>query len=509
MFVDKKVEYHSVSVNEIYKLLTFTQDTYSVSGSININDSIAPQTNSLAELENTSSYYYNFLRHNFYSDYNNSSFTSFKTNYAFQKKYVLQERARFISIPAVKYGKRIKQGSLTIVDTSTGSLTLTDDGYGNLINSGIDTSSLVSEDSLRCWISFDDAYITKEFPYKNVISLKDNSRMFNTLTVINPLFSAGLSGSGYKADFNGTNYAYLDRQDFFEFEKKNFSISFWLSAPPSQSITSSESNNIISKKFETESQYPFDISVYNQTSADSGKIVVTRQAVRDKVKLPLIVMTSSVTVNDSAYHNICLSKDNSTLKLYIDGTLDATASDYSDRYEVANQARLFLGATSTQGVTPKTTSYFSGSIDEFRIYSTAVTASNLYQLPFNTNVMGSIFYEKGVVALNNLSGSFANLLQGNFTLTYRAVRELTEHEIVIKKGVSEFNTTMNPSIRNADTFTPITKLSSSFADGTFEPYITGIGLYDDKGQLLAIAKLRKPIKSMQNIDIFFKIRFDM
>jgi hypothetical protein len=40
------------------------------------------------------------------------------------------------------------------------------------------------------------------------------------------------------------------------------------------------------------------------------------------------------------------------------------------------------------------------------------------------------------------------------------------------------------------------------------PYITTIGLYDDAGDLVVVAKLPKPIKSEPQIPVNFIIRFD-
>jgi hypothetical protein len=40
------------------------------------------------------------------------------------------------------------------------------------------------------------------------------------------------------------------------------------------------------------------------------------------------------------------------------------------------------------------------------------------------------------------------------------------------------------------------------------PYITTIGLYDDNGDMVAIAKLPQPIKNLPDYDLNFLIRFD-
>ena len=50
----------------------------------------------------------------------------------------------------------------------------------------------------------------------------------------------------------------------------------------------------------------------------------------------------------------------------------------------------------------------------------------------------------------------------------------------------------------------------SFVTGSdFSPYITSIGLYNDLGQLLAVAKLAQPIKKRNDVDINFLVRIDL
>jgi hypothetical protein len=42
----------------------------------------------------------------------------------------------------------------------------------------------------------------------------------------------------------------------------------------------------------------------------------------------------------------------------------------------------------------------------------------------------------------------------------------------------------------------------------FKPYITTVGLYDDYGNLLVIGKLGQPIRTPNNTDTTFIVRFD-
>ena len=47
-----------------------------------------------------------------------------------------------------------------------------------------------------------------------------------------------------------------------------------------------------------------------------------------------------------------------------------------------------------------------------------------------------------------------------------------------------------------------------FVSGTAFPYVTTVGLYDDKCTLLAIGKLSTAVQKRDDIDNFFTVRWD-
>ena len=47
-----------------------------------------------------------------------------------------------------------------------------------------------------------------------------------------------------------------------------------------------------------------------------------------------------------------------------------------------------------------------------------------------------------------------------------------------------------------------------FVTGSAFPYITTIGLYDDKARLLAVGKFAEPVQKRNDIDMNFVIRWD-
>lgn len=153
--------------------------------------------------------------------------------------------------------------------------------------------------------------------------------------------------------------------------------------------------------------------------------------------------------------------------------------------------------------------------------------SNL--LDSGSNIKGNIFYDRGLVIVTKdvVSGSVLN----QFTLRYRSTKTIYENEIFISVLENEFNVSQNPSavdFSGAD-FGKIklnniqSKLvdnkSGGFADYEYSssidptgsylaPYVTTIGLYDDELNMVAVAKLPQPIKSLPDYPVNFIIRFD-
>jgi len=161
---------------------------------------------------------------------------------------------------------------------------------------------------------------------------------------------------------------------------------------------------------------------------------------------------------------------------------------------------------------------------------------------------GNVFYSDGVIVLNS-----QNVDLSSYSLEYRSTQTIYETEILITARAGEFNYSQNPSAVDVlvsneyhTELTPITNSTpggfrkikeiedisrkeqysgsigssigtwddyfmSSSIDPTgsyLAPYITTIGIFDDDGDMVAIAKLPNPIKNLPDYDINFLIRFD-
>jgi hypothetical protein len=159
-----------------------------------------------------------------------------------------------------------------------------------------------------------------------------------------------------------------------------------------------------------------------------------------------------------------------------------------------------------------------------------------------SNVKGNIFYDRGfVIATKDIqSGSSFT----DYSLQYRSTKTIYENEIFISVLESEFNVSTNPTAlvgetydtesvnytyKNYDGSTGVTTINyynlnyarinplfweydfsaSNDPTGSYlAPYITTIGLYDNEMNMVAVAKLPQPIKSLPDYPLNFIIRFD-
>ena len=171
--------------------------------------------------------------------------------------------------------------------------------------------------------------------------------------------------------------------------------------------------------------------------------------------------------------------------------------------------------------------------------------------------IGNVFYTQGLIVITR---DVASLLNSNWEISFKSTKTIYEHEYLLIANEDEFNVSQNPTavveigrqsefITGSDgkiykaTTTPgvkyikkLTKLEtgdildhrfsgsigttkagfehydiSGSVDSTgsfLAPMITTIGLYDDDCQLVAVAKLPQPIKSMPDLTVNFIVRFD-
>ena len=109
---------------------------------------------------------------------------------------------------------------------------------------------------------------------------------------------------------------------------------------------------------------------------------------------------------------------------------------------------------------------------------------------------------------NYISAVTQSAYVDDFSLEYNSTLTLYEYEFICKLKEDEFNFTSNPTIRlDNNPNSEIPKSITSYSE--FSPYITTVGLYTDKGELVAVGKLGTPIKKRDDVDLNLIVRFDV
>jgi hypothetical protein len=160
---------------------------------------------------------------------------------------------------------------------------------------------------------------------------------------------------------------------------------------------------------------------------------------------------------------------------------------------------------------------------------------------------GNIFYSDGLLVFTGLSEL------SEYSCTFKSTKTIHETEVLISSKAGEFNYSQNPSAVDVTlsgsydfTTTAVTNVSSAqtkkikevrdisqkssytgsygsttgtwndyFTNASTDPtgsylttYISTIGLYDNDGDMVAVAKLPTPIKNLPDYDVNFIVRFD-
>lgn len=470
----------------------------------------------------------------------------------------LFNEASVISIPQKKFGESIKPGSVILKlrnsQLNSETMTLTDDGNGNLIDRAL--SSSISNELLH--IGFDDTTYSANWAQAatssgvfNSVNTKivpvpvettiQNLKVVNRNVTYSPQLNIPYKTyeCGNAAFFSGS-YIRISNTEELNFKRsEDFAIAFWLHRMQANaqkaSIVSKNTIglvNVLQKKLvKTKdvnlrpSQFPFDI--YFEGNTGSLYCRSSNGSVQTSIS------TNNINVGDIKH--VLLQKTGSSFQLYVNGQLASSAS-LPLNGNTQNQSDIFIGSKVNTNLTSVYES-FTGAIDDFFIFNRGLTANEITQLSYtgsinlmttNTNVVGNVFYEHGIIVVSdprpkygtsaykmfndklydyNTSVTQSGYLS-DFYLEYNSTVTLYEHEYICKIKEDEFNFTSNPTIRlNEDPNSEIPK--SYVASSSFSPYITTIGLYSKNGELLAIGKLGTPIKKRDNVDLNLIVRFDI
>lgn len=534
-----EVEYFGNYNIKIYR--AFYPENHKYFGNVaNISSSLYERVFTTQSLDPKILWYY--LDHNFYTEYSNKKVPSFITPDN-QITYLAESSSLFI-IPVGVFGEGVKEKTVNFTNYNSNvnyEFTVVDDGFGNLRDTVFDETKFANNGNSLLYLGFNEKYREYNMRNNKLDYVLDFSNHKNEIIINNtknvtyipgiPLSGVG-TPTGVSCYISGAYFRVNPNVNINFNKNKDFAFSFWINPKSNQPIGVNNRNYIFNKNSvkrvytvdpatlnhsfsETQketNQYPFDIS-YNNS--------LQKISFRQSSDINTVEVLSS-TISPETWNHVLCQKTGSSYQIWLNGTLDSqiTGSIVND---VGNENIFFIGGS------PNNSSCFHGSLDEIRIYDTAISSDRIPYLADNslnagyayqTSRVGNVFYGSGFVVISDPRPKYANAFLGStgnfdyagitngFRGQFRSSATFYEYEIICKIQRNEFNFTQNPSILidKASSFSGIENyVTSSF----FNPYITSIGLYDDSDNLLAIAKLANPIEKRDDVDMNIIVRFDM
>jgi len=439
----------------------------------------------------------------------------------------LYDTASVVSIPQNKFGNGIKPKSVFVSDNSdypNSTIYLSDqkvtDEYGILIANELTSSSyikssdnvlsLLLDGEFKDYSGYDNRLIEDTYTFE-----ESNANLGKVVSLTNQTQSIRVRHS--------SNFNMLNKND-------DWAVSFWASIPE-QGVTGRNIFNLVQKrnaltyiddagvervKSDGTGEYPFDLSFYSEEhptlagqvflKASDGKFVVD--------------ISSSASYNDGQFHHYVINKSGSNIGLYIDGN-ESTSSLYEFNGNTNNNRDILIGSRNVEN----TETNFSGSIGQLRIHRTALTDSEITSLADNSpsgsalqkKEVGYVFYKQGMVIVTDPRPRYQNIFLGDgnweytnkdYQLDYRATKQVEEVSILCEIKRNEYNVSSNASLRVGGTDED-NRLIPMVTGSDFRPYITQVGLYNDTGDLLAVAKLGSPLKKRQDVDVTINVKFDI
>jgi hypothetical protein len=133
---------------------------------------------------------------------------------------------------------------------------------------------------------------------------------------------------------------------------------------------------------------------------------------------------------------------------------------------------------------------------------------NIHPEGDENSIVGNIMYNIGLILIYD--GSLSTLADnieskiGGVSLEVYSIVTIIEHQYKCIIDPFEFKLSLNPTLLDENY-----EINNNFVDKKFfSPYITTIGLYNSDKELVAIAKLSKPVPSSKFLDTTLIVKFD-
>lgn len=451
------------------------------------------------------SFFHNYYRYPYESGKN---LTNSNQNLVY--KYIAPT-ASFLSIPYLEMGEKVKKKSLEI--TSSG-IFLQDDGNGNIIDTSISTSSFYSRRKTIAHWSFSNLY--REFKYGSgeINELQVGPiRNYPEYTIYSSsIDTANNLSNSPSLTMNSSSYVHTKNTLDIEFvDSDNFIMSMWIkpeqdgNVATMRTIKTVETGSLdrtwrMAEIQEPTNSYPFDVSI------SASEVIVKRSD-----GLRTITLSGSVNYDEWNLITIFSYSDKFGLRYPSGSNYESTTitDTTENHYNVHN---LIFGDTQIGNHDG-----FVGSLAEVRIVkdmpfgdfhpesgSVATSSYTPHSYPYNTNIVGNIFYDYGDIVISPHYSGYDEIFTGDWNVKYKGTKTIFQYECLVRVRKGDFNFTENHSARKhykSDEL--INEFTSSLT-----PYATTIGLYNSLGDLMAVGKLGQAVKMRDDVDINFLVRWD-
>lgn len=472
--------------------------------------------------------------------YYRNPYDSFKSNEGANKRFIykfLFTTASLISIPYLKYGDSIKKESVLIKNDDLG-IILKDDGNGNLydvsLQTNLSSSCYLNKNNLICYIGFNEVFRKLKFGYGLIDKGESlyQSSVYSpneTYKIDNVVFSEGIkinsTGSGLCAEFSGNSTIHIHNRKELDFDSiDNFTISFWIHPE------SNTSGSLISKRGTI---FKDVLGYEDKVLATTGIIVQDKYISSSFINTYTDIYPYDFSISGSKLY---FKRSDGIHTIILSGSLVTGSWNHISAIKHNNYCALFINDQFKQQVNDNTINPLNGydiilgasnlnkdnsitcKLDELRFYNssfiigTNISGStfhtNLYTSSYcyNTPIVGNVFYRTGNIVINSMNSLYNRVVQGtNWVLNYEGTHTIYEYSILSRIRKGDFNLTLNPSARRSP---KSDQLISDFTGSLLRPYATTIGFYNDKGELLVIAKLGQPLQMREDVDINILTKFD-
>jgi len=245
---------------------------------------------------------------------------------------------------------------------------------------------------------------------------------------------------------------------------------------------------------------------------------------RDQIKRETFAMrfyqtASLVTTETPAKPNIFITS-NSGSAIFTD--IGAADSRY---FDIGGQYGYLVDASSTTK-TVGLMYYDSGiavlDIEKITSSSQFISGTISAMTPLGKTVLGGLgteTYNKSKVVPDLMVSASVDDIVDHFSysrfgdgamtaITFQNVTNINSSLIFCRALPDDFNYSSNPTYTDSDGHLTIYDKSISDENQETFTYVTTIGLYDDSGGLLAVAKLSRPVEKNPSRDLTFRVRLD-